>query len=796
MVGDRISFGGLASGLDTNSIIDALMQVQRRPIVQLESRVLVQEEKRQALQQVGSSFSALMSSLQALTKAATFTGQATSVLAGTDDVGKVRATANGSAPLGSFGLDVLQIATSTRARTTNAAGAAINAATTLDQAGFVDPFVAGTFTINTTEFTIPAATATNIVSAASIGAAADATATLDAAGFDIAPTAGDFVINGVTISFDDTVDTLNTVITRINQSAAGVSATFDDVTKQLTLTANTTGPSAITLSDTTGNFLESVKLIDNVGTKIGTETNGRDLISLNDVITMINVSGAGVIASIENDAYGRANILRIADDPIDGAQNVTLGAGSDTSNFLDVTHVLESPGTTTRDGVRGMGGALVSEHLVDANLANALIAVGTFEINGIQFNYDTSSTSLSDLVSEINQSSAGVTAFYDAAADKLVLSQDDTGSTAIQLDDIAGDFLAQMGLLAATQELGDNAQYQIDGGAIQYSNSNTVTSAVPGVTLTLSGVTNATVNVEVIQHLDGAVGAVEDFVEKFNETQTLISRMTAFVEDGDNGLLLGDGTLRWAEQTMRSIVTGTAYGLTGDLRSLSDVGISFGAVGSAVGTTQQLVLDQGKLKDALTENADAVAQLFSTFKGSATLEPAGTGSIASISGTPTSVTKAGTYSITSTTTGQLTVTFTPTDGSTPVTQVGSITAGGTNTTLIPGVTLTAAGALVNGTDTITITPTERGVGLALHDYVDTLTRSGGTFDTRDDEFDSRLEILEEQIERLEQRATAREEQLMAQFQALERTVSRLQQQQQALQGMVAQLNANRPQQRQ
>ena len=794
MVGDRISFGGIASGLDTNAIIDSLMAIQRRPIEAAQLRLFQQDEKRQALQQVGTAFSSLLGTLDGLRKPSTFTTQGTSVLAQTVDVGKVLATASGSAPLGSFDVDVLQIATSTRVRSATAAGNAINSAVSLDTAGFVDPFVAGTFTINSTEFTIPAATATNIVSAASIGAGADPAVALNAAGFDIAPTAGDFQINGVTITFDDSLDTLNDVVTRINQSAAGVTASFDNATEQLTLTADTNGPALITLADTTGNFLESVKLLDGVGAKIGTETAGTDLISLDDVLTMINVSGAGVIATIENDADARPNILRIEDDPFDGAQNVYLGAGSDTSNFLDVTHLLESPGTTTRDGVRGMGGTQVSENLVDANLANVLIAVGTFEINGVQFDYDTGTDSMSGLISEINQSSAGVTAFYDPFADKLVFSQDASGSTAIQLNDVAGDFLAQVGLLAAVQETGANAEYQIDGGAVQYSNSNTVTEAVVGVTLTLSGVTTTSVNVEVRHDSAAAVSAAEAFVEKYNETQTLIDRMTAFVEDGDNGLLLGDGTLRRAKQVMQSLLTGSAYGVPGDLRTLSDVGMSFGVVGSAVGATQSLVLDSSKLEAALLDNADGVAQLFATFKASAALDLGGTGSIASLSGTPTAVTRAGSYSITSTTSGSLSVTFQPDDGSTAVTQTGSIAAGGTNTTLIPGVTLTAAGALVNGTDTITIAATERGIGVALHDYVNTLTRAGGTFEGRDDEFDARMEIIEKQIERLESRAEARELFLTRQFTALEQTISRLQQQGQALTSMVAQMNVNRPQQ--
>lgn len=793
MVGNRITFGGLASGLDTNAVIDALMDIQRRPIFTQEVRRETELQKQQALQQVGSAFSSLLGTIGSLTDISTFTTQGTSVLAQGDDAGKALASANGTAALGSFDLDVVQIATATRARSATAVGDPIDSTAALDQAGFVDGFVSGTFTINSTEFTIAAATATTMESATAFGTGVDATALLNVAGFDIAPTAGDFVINGVTISFDDSVDTLNDVMTRINQSAAGVTAAFDSGTDQLTLTAKTTGPGLLTLSDTTGNFLESIELIDGVGAKVGTETDGTNLISLDDVVLMINLAGAGVIASIENDGSGRPNILRIADDPGNGAQAVQLGAGSDSSNFLDVTHLLESPGTTTRDGVRGMGGSLVGESLVNARLANPLIATGTFEINGVSFDYDAANDSMSELITRINQSTAGVTAFYDPFDDALVLSANDTGSTAIQLSDTTGDFLAQTGLLAATQTIGANAQYQIDGGTIRYSNSNVVSDAVAGVTLTFNDTTAASVNVEVFHDPQTAVSAAEEFVSTFNGTADLIDQLTTFVEDGESGLLIGDGTLRRAEQSLRSILTGSAFGLGGAMRTLSDVGISFGVVGSEVGATSELVLDSGKLKAALDENPDAVAQLFATFQASASLDVGGTGSLASISGTPTAAKKAGVYTVTSTTSGQLTVTFKPDDGSTTVLQTGSIAAGGMNTTLIPGVTLTAAGALVNGTDTITMAATERGIGLALNDFVNSLTRGGGTFEIRDDEFQARIDSIADQIERLEDRAEAREAQLVRQFTALEVTIGRLQSQQEALSGMVAQLSANRPQ---
>ena len=790
MVSSRITFGGLASGLDTNAIIDALMDIQRRPIFTQEVRRETELQKQQALAAVGSNFSSLLSALDKLSQNSTFATQGTSLLAQTEDAHKVLASANGSAALGSFDVDVVQIATATRVRSATAFGSAIDSTVPLDEAGFVDGFVAGTFTINSTEFTIVGSSATTIESAGAIGTGVDRAELLNAAGFDLTPLGGDFVINGVTISFDETADTLNDVITRINQSAAGVTATFDSATDLFTITAKANGPGLLTLSDTSGNFLESIELIDGVGAKIGTETNGTDLISLDDVVLMINLAGAGVIASIENDGSGRPNILRIVDDPVNGAQAVQLGAGSDSSNFLDVTHLLESPGTTTRDGVRGMGGALVGEKLVDARLTNPLIAAGTFEINGVEFDYDTAADSMSNLISRINQSTADVTAFYDPFDDKLVLSSNDTGSTAIQLSDVTGDFLAQTGLLAAVQETGANAEYQIDGGVIRYSNSNVITDAVSGVTLTFSNTTTQSMNVEVFHDATATISAAEAFIEAFNETAKLIDQVTTFVEDGENGLLIGDGTLRRAEQRLRSILTSTAFGLGGNLRTLSDVGISFGVIGSEPGATNELSLDVSKLQAALDENPDAVAQLFSTFKASASLDAGGSGSIASVTGTPTTATKAGTYSITSTSSGALTVVFQPADGSTSVTQTGSIAAGGTNITLIPGVTLTAAGTLVDGTNTITIVATERGISRALYDYVDSLTRAGGTFEPRDDEFKTRIDSIDDQIERLGQRAEAREAQLIRQFTALELTISRLQSQGDALSSMMAQLDAN------
>ncbi len=65
----------------------------------------------------------------------------------------------------------------------------------------------------------------------------------------------------------------------------------------------------------------------------------------------------------------------------------------------------------------------------------------------------------------------------------------------------------------------------------------------------------------------------------------------------------------------------------------------------------------------------------------------------------------GVYTITSDGSGNLSATYTPTGGSASATVTGAITAGGTNSTLIPGVTLSAPSALsgLAGSTTITVT---------------------------------------------------------------------------------------------
>ncbi len=142
-------------------------------------------------------------------------------------------------------------------------------------------------------------------------------------------TAGSFDVNGETITVLAT-DTINSILSKINASSAGVTATFNSQTEKILLTQNTLGssPTIVVDNDSSG-FLAATKLagatvvpgtdggndadgILSSTTQFASVSSGSILIngesiaidvgsdSLNDVLANINNSAAGVTASLIN----------------------------------------------------------------------------------------------------------------------------------------------------------------------------------------------------------------------------------------------------------------------------------------------------------------------------------------------------------------------------------------------------------------------------------------------------------------------------------------------------------------
>ena len=179
-------------------------------------------------------------------------------------------------------------------------------------------------------------------------------------GLDV--TSGSFEINGTTIDVAAD-DSINSVLDKINQSDAGVTATFDAASETVLLTQNTPGstPDIVLANDTSG-FVAAVKLDGAVATpgEDGTVTedsatplaevdafstlqNGSisvngvaididvDTDSLNDVLDRISASAADVTASYDS------NTKRVTMSSNDAESQLILDSG--TTNFFAAVEI-------------------------------------------------------------------------------------------------------------------------------------------------------------------------------------------------------------------------------------------------------------------------------------------------------------------------------------------------------------------------------------------------------------------------------------------------------------------------
>ncbi len=326
--------------------------------------------------------------------------------------------------------------------------------------------------------------------------------------------------------------------------------------------------------------------------------------SLNTLIGQINASAAGVTATYN----AGTDTISFTNTTAGNTSIINFGATGDTSNILStfgVQGAVQSTnlsGSTTVTGQRILGAANIADNLNTVTFAGGSITAGNFRINGVTITVDPTNDSLGDVIGRINASSAGVTATFDQTTDTLKFVSKNLGSRTINFQAGTSNFIARTNLTAATQTAGVDAQYRIDGGAVQTSNSNDVTSAISGVSLSLRGVGTSTISVS--PDVDATVEDVKSFVDKFNESIKKINDLTK-----EDGTLENDGSIRTIEQFLRQNVFSRVSGLPGNVESLRDIGISTGDVFDS-DAVFQLQIDDTKLRAAIGASKEGVAQLF------------------------------------------------------------------------------------------------------------------------------------------------------------------------------------------
>ncbi len=299
--------------------------------------------------------------------------------------------------------------------------------------------------------------------------------------------------------------------------------------------------------------------------------------------------------------------------------------GTQKATSSDTTRV-----AAATSGGAGLGGYQVSVDRL-ANAAQRTFSFtapttdGTITIDG----HDTSvkaGGSVYDLADAINADQSATV--YAAATDAgtLVLSNRNTGDTGTGFIAVtgAGGTLSEQPQRARQ---GQNASYSIDGVS-GTSSSNTVTGAIPGVTLTLTGVTTSSGPVAVNVGAPAAdaskvQSALNQFITDYNAAisaiQTQLSEKPTS-SDLTQGVLYGDNQLKGLLASMRSLMIKGGEGLPTGMATMLDIGVSTGAASSGGPTASELAgnltLNAATLESALKGNASAVQKVVGTWANS------------------------------------------------------------------------------------------------------------------------------------------------------------------------------------
>jgi flagellar capping protein FliD len=303
------------------------------------------------------------------------------------------------------------------------------------------------------------------------------------------------------------------------------------------------------------------------------------------------------------------------------------------------------------------------------------------------------------------------------------------------------------------------------------------------VTLHLTG--NGSSTVTVAQDTSTAVNNVNTFIAAYNTALDTIENDTKYdASTKTQSVLTGDSTIQGIESQLKSMLSSAAQVPAGSTYStLEDIGISTGALGSAPGSTNHLLLDQSKLTAALQTNASAVFSVLSGLAGTTTLtdasgNPLATGSswLESVTGTPLNLASSGRFQISynaSSTTNNLNAVFTSSGAGGLPPATGTIAAG-SSSAMVPGLVLTAKGAPVAGTEYVAYNVSTAGVLQGVNNYLSTLLEPGGLFDSEQTSAATQTKDVNDQITAMNQRISAYQQTLQSQFTSMEVALAKLQ----------------------
>lgn len=319
---------------------------------------------------------------------------------------------------------------------------------------------------------------------------------------------------------------------------------------------------------------------------------GKKVTSSDTSIIGVSVSSAALASSYAVEISQLAESHALASTTFADADTTTVGAGI----------------LTIRKGV--------TDYVSGTDTYNSFTA--NTEFDTVNITIDSSNNTLNGIAAAINASDAEINAsvINDGSGYRLLLSSETTGteqSLEIVVDDDDSNDTDTSGLsslafnAAATNleqtNAAEDAQLTINGLAVS-SSSNTVDSAVAGLTLELKQITSGAVEVAVTEDHSSILSAAKSFIAGYNQYIVTANSLSSYDADSElAGPLLGDFTLRSVGQQIDSIVRGSVADISGSVTTLTQLGVTTNSDG-------QLVLNEAELNYLLDTDPANVLDLF------------------------------------------------------------------------------------------------------------------------------------------------------------------------------------------
>ena len=276
-----------------------------------------------------------------------------------------------------------------------------------------------------------------------------------------------------------------------------------------------------------------------------------------------------------------------------------------TSSDSSLVSASAEPGTTAGNHTVVVNSLATTSSYYTGEVASAstTLASGTFNLsigggkaNTITIN--SSDNTLTGLASAINNQNLGVTASVvtDANGARLALVSQSSGAAGDLSISGASSGLSFGFTKAAT---GTNASLTVDGVPVS-SASNTVTGAVTGLTLNLTGADpNTTVSISVAPNASAVTSAVTSFVNDYNTLIGQVNTENSFdASTNSAGPLQGDSTVEMLQSALLGSISYSAGGNSA-VATLADLGITMNDDGT-------ISLDSSTLNNAISNNYSAV----------------------------------------------------------------------------------------------------------------------------------------------------------------------------------------------